>query len=383
MKKKSGRALSRLLKRYRDIPRQIHSPSVRERSKAQRLIALTLCVPLMFVCAVYMLSWQLEKARVEADNAAYGQLYVTVAPSDVPAATQSPMPADLPTAQASQAPAATATAAPAAESPAPTVLPTEAPTDAPASPVPSSTAEPSSSATFDIAVDATREPYPTPDSDTLVFSLETPPPVQESFAELLCVNAETVGFLSIDSLLSLPVVQRKNDNSYYLDHSFDGAESNAGALFLDGANLLVPEDKNLIIYGHNMRNGTMFHALIGYEKPEFLQQHPLVRFDTIYENRTYVPFAAFTATVEPGSERYLDIRQFVFDEDSFDLFISKIQRLSLYDSPVEVAYGDNVLLLVTCEYIYDNGRFIVALREMRDGEAEVQMRELVKYTKLK
>ncbi len=374
MKKKAASPLARLLRRYRAIPKQLHSPSVRERSKAQRLIAATICLPLMLVCAGYILSWHAEKARVEADNAAYEQLYVAAAPTAQP--SQIPSPTPLPS------PEPTAEIAPSSTSPS---LPEPSPTPAasqPASAEPSQIAQTAQPA-FDIAVDATRVPHPTPDADTLVISLETPPPVQQSFQQLLEANEDTIGYLTIDSLLSLPVVQRKNDNSFYLDHSFDGSQSNAGTLFLDGANLLVPEDKNLIIYGHNMRNGTMFHSLIGYEKPEFLIKHPLVQFDTLYENRTYVPFAAFTATVEPGSERYLDIRQFIFDEDSFELFISKIQRLSLYDSPVEVVYGDHVLLLVTCEYIYDNGRFVVALREMRDGETEVQMRELARYAKLK
>lgn len=373
MKKKAASPLSRLLRRYRAIPKQLHSPSVRERSKAQRLIAATLCLPLMLVCAVYILSWHAERLRVEADNAAYGQLYITSAPTAQPSQAPSATPLPSPEPTAAITPSSTPASLP---EPTPSPQTSAAPTEPPQ---PSKPSQPA----FDIAVDATREPYPTPDADTLVIPLESPPPVQESFQQLLEVNEDTIGYLNIDSLLSLPVVQRKNDNSFYLDHSFDGSESNAGTLFLDGANLLVPEDNNLIIYGHNMRNGTMFHALIGYEKPEFLAKHPLVQFDTIYENRTYVPFAAFTATVEPGSERYLDVRQFIFDEDSFELFISKIQRLSLYDSPVEVAYGDHVLLLVTCEYIYDNGRFVVALREMRNNETEVQMRELARYTKLK
>ena len=353
--------IHRLLERYKAIPRQLHHESVRERSKAQRLIALTICVPLMIACAVYMISWQAEKTQVEQDNAAYSDLYKPQETAIVPTVSPTATP------PVTQPPRATPTAAP-------TAPPTAAPTPQP-------TAEPEP--TFEVAVDATLVPRVTPDADTIVYSLQTPPPVQDSFKDLLALNPETIGFLSIGERISLPVVQRKNDNSYYLTHSFEGEESEAGTLFLDGSNLLIPEDDNLLIYGHNMRNGTMFHALSGYCDPDFLKQHALVRFDTIYEDRTYIPFAAFTATVEPGGRDYLDIRQFLFDEDSFDLFIHRMGKINIYDSPVEVEFGDRLLLLVTCEYTHDNGRFVVALREMRDDETDIQMAELVKYTKLK
>jgi len=192
-----------------------------------------------------------------------------------------------------------------------------------------------------------------------------------------------VGFLTIGDRISLPVVQKKNNNEYYLNHSFEGKPSDAGALFLDGSNLLVPEDAALIIYGHNMRNGTMFQPLVHYEEIDFLKDHPLVQFDTIYENRSYIPFAAFTATLEEYSEHYLDVRQFSFSQGSFDRYVDRINELSLYESPVDVVYGDSVLLLVTCEYLHDNGRFIVALREVRPEETPEQAIELVSQTKLK
>lgn len=370
----------RLLERYKALPRQLHHPSVRERSRAQRLIALSICVPLMLVSAGYLLCWHVEKARIEAENAAYSSLY---RPAETPAETAEPTSAPLPTTSPTATPPVTS-APRLTPSPAPgTVIEESAPLPAQtalqATPAAASTAE-AAEPTFEVAVDATLVPRTTPDADTLVYAIPTAPPLQSSFADLLALNPETVGFLSIGEEISLPVVQRKNDNSFYLSHGFDGEGSDAGTLFLDGSNLLVPEDDSLLIYGHNMRNGTMFHALSGYSELDFFKQHALVRFDTIYEDRLYVPFAAFTAAVEPDRTDYLDIRQFLFDEDSFDLFIYRMGKLSLYDSPVDVEYGDHILLLVTCEYTHDNGRFIVALRQLRDDETDVQMRELAQYT---
>ena len=334
------------------------------RSDARFLISF-ICVALMIVCAAYMIVWQARKMRIERENAGYEALYVQADTSDAPQT-------DAPTAVPTDAPTEAPTTAP---SDAPTQAPTATPTAAP-------TALPTDTPSGDaIAVDATLAPRTTADADTLVFALQTPPPVQESFADLLALNPETVGYLRAGEGISLPVVQRRNDNDYYLNHSFEGEESIAGTLFLDGANLLVPEDDNLIVYGHNMRNGTMFHALSLYESADYLRKHPVVQFDTLYENRLYVPFAAFTATMDEGSERYLNLRQFLFDETSFELFVLKMEKLSAIETGVDVRYGDRLLLLVTCEYLYDNGRFVVALRELRPDETEAQMRSLMQSAK--
>ena len=364
----------------RNHSRRGHAPSRRSerRSDARYLISF-ICVALMIVCAAYAISWEIHKLRIERANASYQALYVQSEASAVPqtsAPTAAPS-VEATTATATIAPSAEAstpstespTAAPSAEASTPS---TESPTAAPATAAPSGDA---------VAIDATLSPRATAGEDTLVYALQTPPPVQQSFSELLSLNPETVGFLNAGRNISLPVVQRKNDNEYYLNHSFAGDESNAGTLFLDGSNLLIPEDDNLIIYGHNMRNGTMFHALSLFESADYVRQNPIVRFDTIYENRLYVPFAAFTATMDAGSERYLDIRQFLFDEDSFDLFVLKMEKLSTLDTGVDVRYGDRLLLLVTCEYLYDNGRFVVALRQLRPGETEEQMRSLMQSAK--
>ena len=225
-------------------------------------------------------------------------------------------------------------------------------------------------AEYEIPLDATRAPLATPDANTLVYALETPPPPQAAFAPLLALNPDTVGFLQIEGVLSLPVAQRPNDNEYYLDHNFEGAHSDAGTLFLDGANLLVPEDRNLLVYGHNMRNGTMFHSLGAYSELDFLKSHPVARFDTLYKNRAYVPFAALSVTAQPGSERYLNIRQFGLEGDALERYVESLRDLSIIDIPIDVGAQDDILLLVTCEYTHDDGRFVLALRALRDGETE-------------
>jgi len=276
---------------------------------------ILLCAVILLCGALYTASWYAERGRIQDRNEEYRQLYI----------------------------------------------PDDAPSDKPGTPLPT----------------VADEPLPTPDADTLVFSLPTPPPVQASFTELIKLNAETIGFIRIDDLIELPVVQRENDNEFYLTHSFDRAEAAEGTLFLDGMNRLVPEDDCLIVYGHNMNNGTMFGLLDHYDESSFLKAHPLVQFDTIYENNTYVPFAVFPASMNPDSSGYFDVRQIAFSKEGFDLFVSRLKTRSVINIPVDAYYGDHLLLLVTCDYTKDDGRFIVALRRLRADETRKDATDLV------
>ena len=327
------------------------------RARRHRLFCLA-CALIMLACIAYAASYFAEESRVRREGETYRAMY-SPAPlkTEAPAATASP----TPTQAATPTPGATAT---------PTTIPTP---DATATPAP--TAAPTASPTPTPLPLVEDVPLPTPNEDTIVFSLPTEPPPQESFAELLRYNPDTVGFLTIGETVDLPVVQRENDNEYYLTHAYSGEEAREGALFLDGANRL--SDENLIVYGHNMRNGTMFGELSSFGEREFLLKNAVVRFDTLYENALYVPFAMFEASMDENDGHYFDVRQIVFDETSFELFVLKLRGRSVFDVPVEVEYGDQLLTLVTCSYNDDDGRYIVALRKLREGETEEEIRALM------
>jgi len=377
----------------------------RKKSELLRRRLTWLCAALALVMlglGIYVAQWYVNLGRISRDSERYASLYVgredtanrisitvtaipesdatdnigtlTIEPTEVPTEAPTAVPTEEPTAVPTEEPTAVPTEAPTAV---PTVEPTVVPTEAP-SPVPTvePTLSPTEAATptpipfgedMPIAEDI---PIPTPDSDTLVYALPTQPPIQESFDALLALNPETVGFLEIEGMLSLPVAQRENDNDYYLTHSFEGAPANEGALFMDGMNRLVPEDDCLIVYGHNMKNRTMFGRLSAYEDVAYLRSNSVIHFDTLYENRSYVIFAAFTASMESGNARYFDVRKFIFDEAEFDKFVLKLQARSIYNSPIDVRYGDRLLLLVTCDYTNREGRFILALRQLRPDETE-------------
>ncbi len=397
--------LRRRLRRIARIPRDLRNPA--RRGAAVRRLAGLICVAVIVAGGVYTVFWMQNRARIEREGERYSMMYAPAREESggegegMPASSgETPAPdAAMQTDEAaalSAAPDAGASTAMFSETTAPDAgtstamfsetaasdvgASTATPSDAAAPDAGASTAMPSETAASGGGVS---EPVvsdvllPTPDSGTLVLALETPPPVQESFSELLGYNADTVGFLQIGDIVSLPVVQRVNDNEYYLTHTFSGAESAEGALFLDGMNLLVPEDDCLIVYGHNMQNGTMFGDLKLYRELYFLRGCPPVAFDTIYENRLYAPFAVFIASMEAGDANYFDVRQFVFDESDFNAFVSSLRARSEYDVPIDVRYGDSLLLLVTCDNAEADGRLIVAFRALREDETSESVAELL------
>ena len=347
------------------------------RARRQRRTALTafiVATALILLALVGYVGWYyIHRGRVQADSQRYAGLYggregntLVIDVTAIPTPAPTPEPTVAPTPAPTPEPTVAMTAAPTPEpSEAPTPTPTPEPSDAP-EPTPSPTPRPFG-ADMPVVED---EPIPTPDANTQVYALPTAPPVQPGFSALLALNPETVGFLEIDEMLSLPVVQRENDNEYYLSHGFEGGQSREGTLFLDGLNRLVPEDDCLIVYGHNMKNRTMFGKLNRYADLAWLRQHSVIHFDTLYENRSYVVFAAFAASMESDNRRYFDVRQFIFDDVEFDKFVLKLQSRSLFRIPVDVRYGDRLLLLVTCDYTNPEGRFILALRQVRGDETE-------------
>ena len=379
----------------------------RTRRKPRNIVLTAFCVALAAILigmGGYVALWYLNLGRIRAEGERYAQMYGgrETAPTQAMPADAAPLPSAQPTAL----PTADATPIPTA-TPVPSKRPAPTPTPAPAigpdadmpvavdEPIPveateeittqtrpASKTDPVSAPDADMPVPVD-EPIPTPDSDTLVIALPTAPPIQLSFSKLLSANPDTVGFLEIEEMLSLPVVQRPNDNEYYLDHSFEGAKALEGTLFLDGMNRLAPEDDCLIVYGHNMKNRTMFGRLSAYGDISHLRQHPVVHFDTIYENRSYVAFAAFSASMVQGDSRYFDVRNFIFDEDGFDKFVLKLQSRSVFKTPVDVRYGDRLLLLVTCDYSNREGRFILALRQLRPDENEGNMFALMLQAEMK
>ena len=218
-----------------------------------------------------------------------------------------------------------------------------------------------------------------PDAD----GAQEAPSVAADLADAYAQNDDLVGWLKAGEGIELPVVQ--SDNTYYLDHGFTGEEDRNGTLFLNMNNQLFPPDDVLLIHGHNMKDGSMFGTLPKFERYDYAKEHPLVTFQTIYDEEPvyYVPVSVFNASMLPDHSRYFDITQIVFPDDeagevtdsstfrqssAFKAYLDELRAVSLWESPVDVNVDDKLLMLITCSYDLEDGRLMVVCRRLRDGE---------------
>ena len=181
------------------------------------------------------------------------------------------------------------------------------------------------------------------------------------FDALVSVNSEVKGWLSIPgTTLSLPVVQG-TDTSYYLNHDFYGENDRHGTIFIDCEADFENGWKNTVLYGHNMRDGSMFGSLRAYRNEEYYREHPyfvLYLPDAIME---YEILAVLRNDILPGEEelfQYYDYKQ-IENEEMFEEYYEEIKEHSLYDIAVEAQYGDELVTLCTCDYGSEDQRLLV------------------------
>ncbi len=197
-----------------------------------------------------------------------------------------------------------------------------------------------------------------------------PPPVLEKYRALYQENGDLVGWLSIEGTdIDYSVMQREDDE-YYLHHDFYGEESRYGCLYVKGQADVDTPGTNFIIYGHNMKDGSMFGDLDLYRKESFWREHPRISFDTLYEERTYEIIAVFRSRVYQPEEDVFKYYQFyqADNQEEFSWFYENIKELSLYDTGVTAAFGDTFLTLSTCAYHVEDGRFVVVAKAIAAGE---------------
>ena len=200
-----------------------------------------------------------------------------------------------------------------------------------------------------------------------VCALAEPAPL-EAALPYLRQNPATVGWLKVGNIVDSPVV--RGDGTFYLNHNFYGEKATGGTVFLDEECSILPKNDHMVIYGHNMRNGTVFGNLSKYRELSYLKKNPIISFDTIYEEGKYVVVAVYEMSAETEDPHFMQMLHFDFtdNEDFWNFFEFEVQRRNIYDIPVDVEYGDRLLSLITCSYTLYDGRLIIMCRELRPGE---------------
>ena len=179
-----------------------------------------------------------------------------------------------------------------------------------------------------------------------------------NFEELKQKNSDTVAWLKVENTnIEFPIVQA-NNNSYYLTHNFDKKYNVAGWIFADYKNKLDGTDRNIVVYGHNMRNNSMFGSLKDVITEEWYnnEENKYITFVTENEYQTYQVFSVYQIQTE---DYYI---QTEFKSNEFQEFIDTITKRSKKDFGINVSKEDTILTLSTCA---NNNKYRVVLHSVR------------------
>lgn len=186
---------------------------------------------------------------------------------------------------------------------------------------------------------------------------EKPVPPSVDWESLAAINPDIIGWISIEGTeISYPVVQG-TDNDYYLKHTFEKNENAAGSIFVDYLNSKTFEDCNTVIYGHNMKNGSMFGLLSKYFQKQESLPGTYIWICTPEKNWRYEIFSSHTVAAD-GNVYTL----FSAHDDQFQAYVEQMKQESVVDYGVEVNREDRVITLSTCTGDYST-RFVVQARQ--------------------
>ncbi|MDO4862966.1 MAG: class B sortase [Ruminococcus sp.] len=206
---------------------------------------------------------------------------------------------------------------------------------------------------------------------------------------LLKQNKDIVGWIKIDQTkVDYPIVQDPGEvpegvpyyggeahevNSYYLERGVDRTYHREGSIFMDFrdnfGSIEDEQSENIVLYGHNMANNTMFGSIRRYRQDyEFFKAAPFIELSSNYRDYDYVICCcAITSGHTYTDFGYWDMEE-LDDEETFNEYMTLARGRQLFDTGIDVRYGDKLLTLSTCYADEDNSRFIIIARRLRDGE---------------
>lgn len=182
------------------------------------------------------------------------------------------------------------------------------------------------------------------------------------FNKLKEQNNETIAWLKVNNTnVEYPVVKGTN-NSFYLNHSFDKSNNSAGWIFADYRNKFDNTDKNIVIYGHNMRDGSMFGSMLNILNAKWYENEENTNI-TLYTENEKCMYKVFSVYKIENEDYYIKT-EFKNDNDNeFEDFIKTLKKRSIKDFNVDVSKDDNILTLSTCA---NNNKYRVVLHAIKE-----------------
>ncbi len=180
------------------------------------------------------------------------------------------------------------------------------------------------------------------------------------FNKLKEQNNETIAWLKINNTnVEYPVVKGTN-NSFYLNHSFDKSKNSAGWIFADYKNKFDNTDKNIVIYGHNMRDGSMFGSMLNILDAKWYENEENTNITLYTENEKCI-YKVFSIYKIENEDYY--IKTEFKNDNEFEEFVKNLKKRSIKDFNVDISKDDNILTLSTCA---NNNKYRIVLHAIKE-----------------
>ncbi len=207
---------------------------------------------------------------------------------------------------------------------------------------------------------------------------EGEPVSEQNWDALRKINDEIVGWIrSDDSPIDYPVMFHEGDDQYsqyYLNHTYKHDWSEYGTVFIDYRSKQSTDSKNVILHGHNMIDGSMFHSLMNYSDRfegnlDYYRDHSVITFNTPEEDAKWKVISVFKTSTLYAHGEFFNYMQGEFTSDAeFMNFVYNVRIRSMFNVPVTVNENDQLLTLSTCSYEYSDFRTVLVARKVRPGE---------------
>ncbi len=169
------------------------------------------------------------------------------------------------------------------------------------------------------------------------------------YKEMYDENNDFWGWITIPSTnINYPVMYSPNSGDYYLYRNYKKESASSGSIYIDDYH--EETSSNMIVHGHNMRDGSMFADLDKYKDESFFLDNKIIRFDSMDEIREYEVISVLIVSLLSTDDDFFDFFQYgnITDEKSFNEYMGIISSMEMYDSGVTATFGDNIITMSTC-----------------------------------
>ena len=196
------------------------------------------------------------------------------------------------------------------------------------------------------------------------------------------INDEIVGWITIpDTVVDYPVLEHIGDDrysQYYIERSYKKDGTEYGSIFIDYRSTDSVNSRNVIMHGHNMRDGSQFHTMLDYTHEgslegdlDFYRDHPVIIFNTPEGDAKYKIISVYKTSTRYEHGEFFNYMQGEFNSDAeFMNFVYNTRIRSMFDIPVTVNENDQIITLSTCCYEFYQWRCVIVARKVRPGEDE-------------